>query len=344
VTALSGPVTLALSGTQQEYRSALLAKLDNGTYRLEEVQNCLCGASDGIRISEHDRYGIPVGVVLCSACGLARTTPRLASTNLGAFYEQDYHGLHQGVREPDPDTALVRRGQGSAIHRYLVDLLPPGPIRIADVGAGTGQVLREFTAAHAAPVAGVGCEYATAFVEAGRRAGSDIRRGGAEALAGEGPFDLVILSHVVEHFPNPVTDLAAVRALGHDRSLFYVEVPGLLTIDRKPEYAYSLEQYLTLAHTWHFTFTTLAQTMWRAGFGPFRGDERVRAVFVRIAPIQPRVNPAEPIRILASLRELDSRRIRWRRLWRLARQRLSAVIKTMLPDRAVSAIRAWKSR
>ena len=210
---------------------------------------------------------MPVGVRLCTACGLARTTPRLAPACLPDFYEEDYHGLHQGISRPDPGVALFRRGQGAAIYRYLADFLPQGALRVADVGAGTGQVLREFEAmALGRDLHTTGCEYASAFVSAGRLAGTDLRQGGPEVLVHDGPFDVVLLSHVVEHLPYPVEDLEVVRSLGHPRTLFYVEVPGLLTIDDKPEYAYRLSQYLTLAHNFHFTSGTLAATMARSGF------------------------------------------------------------------------------
>lgn len=329
---------ISLSPVQAEYRDALLSKLAAGEYRMEQA-SCLCGAADDVPLADCDRYGIPVGIVLCWACGLARTSPRLATDNLGSFYEHDYHGLHFGIRNPSPSTALFRRGQGAAIVKFLSDLLVPGPLRVADIGAGTGQVLREFEAAIDRRVEGVGCEYSAAFVEAGKRAGSDIHHGGPETL--EGPFDLVILSHVVEHFPEPIKDLAAVRALGHDRTMFYVEVPGLLTIDRKAEYAYTLAQYLTLAHTFHFTNYTLADTMQRAGFLMIRGDEQVRSVFVQVplwGPTRPELDHAE--RILASLAQLDSRAMQRKRLRPRLRQWVAAKAKSLLPEHAVRAIRS----
>jgi SAM-dependent methyltransferase len=331
--------SVPLTPIQGRARSRLMGKLADGTYRLEDVVSCLCGGVDSRALASHDRFGIPVGVVLCTDCGLARTSPRLAAAHLGAFYEHDYHGLHFGIEDPDPSTALFRRGQGNAIHALLSAELAPGRLRVADVGAGTGQVLREFADVHG-DIEGVGCEYSTAFVSAGRRAGTEMRQGGPEVL--DGPFDVVILSHVVEHLPDPVADLAAVRSLAHERTLFYVEVPGLLTIDRKPEYAYSLAQYLTLAHTYHFTRETLAATMARAGFVEVLGDETVRSVYRSGLITEPMPDRATGITIQSSLARLNRPSIRIRGLaWRL-RQVLAITAKAVLPASLVRSIRSWR--
>jgi SAM-dependent methyltransferase len=329
--------SIPLSRIQSEYRTAFLEKLNAGEYGLEGVGSCLCRASGGVRVAECDRFGIPIGVVVCANCGLARTTPRLAATNLTAFYENDYHGLHQGVRNPDASTALFRAGQGAAIHTRLAGMLPSGPLRIADVGAGTGQVLREFErAVGRAGLVTAGCEYATAFVIAGKQAGTDLRHGGPDTLNDLAPFDVVILSHVVEHFPDPVRELAAVRSLGHANTLFYVEVPGILAIDCKAEYAYRFQQYLTVAHMFHFSLATLTATFARAGFALVHGDDDVHSIY-RIASVsEPRSDPSLASATLASLHHLEtSWPLRAKRLLPAVRQSVAAAAKSTLPKSIV---------
>ena len=159
-----------------------------------------------------------------------------------------------------------------------------GALYVAEIGAGTGQVLREF--GRAAEAAGhdvnlIGCEYARSFVAAGREVGTDLREGGIEALAGGAPPDVFIMSHVVEHFADPAAELQQMWRIARPGTLVYVEVPGLMTLHAKTEYEFELSQYLTLAHTYHFTLSTLVQAMARAGFRLLTGDEVVRAVFVR---------------------------------------------------------------
>lgn len=331
-----------MSAIQSEARATLLAKLASGEFSFEEVRACPCGEPATIPIADQDRFGIPVGVVMCPGCGLVRTTPRLAAADLPAFYEHDYHGLHLSIREPDPNAALYEQGSGGAIYQTVRTLLPPGRLRIADVGCGTGRMLREFqTAAAAHETAAAGCDFAAAFVAAGKVAGSDLRHGGPETLLDLAPFDLVILSHVVEHLPDPVDDLAAIRALGHADSLYYVEVPGMMTIGRKPEYAYRLEQYLTLAHTYHYTLTTLTATLARAGLALVEGTEDVRSVFRWSSPSTPTSDPTMAPRILDSLRSLRSFRTRVRRVKPLLRQRAGQAARTLLPGGIYRVLRKY---
>lgn len=275
------PPVERLNDVQAGFRQSLLGKLASGEYWLERVETCLCGGRTSKQVADHDRFGIPVGVEVCTACGLARTSPRLAADCLPAFYEHDYHGMHMGIVTPDASTALYQQGQGAAIFARVSDLLPQS-VRVAEIGCGTGQVLREFEAALRAEgrsVQAVGCEYASAYVEAGRLVGSDIRAGGPSVLAADGPFDLVILSHVVEHFADVPGDLESVSRLLRRGGLAYVEVPGVLAVHRKPQYDFRLSRYLTLAHTYQFSLGTLTDAMGRAGFELVRGDEEARAVF-----------------------------------------------------------------
>ena len=174
------------------------------------------------------------------------------------------------MKIPEPNTALFRTGQGTEIYQHMRPFLDAGTLHVAEIGAGTGQVLREF--GRAAEAAGhdvnlIGCEYARSFVAAGRELGTDLRQGGIEALAGETPPDVFIMSHVVEHFADPAAELQQCGEVSRrPGTLVYVEVPGLVvgTLHAKTEYEFELSQYLTLAHTYHFTLSTLVHAMARA--------------------------------------------------------------------------------
>ncbi|HEX5041185.1 MAG TPA: class I SAM-dependent methyltransferase [Candidatus Limnocylindria bacterium] len=332
---------LSLNPVQRRFRGALLEKLSTGEFEYERAETCLCGATAAVELAPCDRFGIPVRAVLCPDCGLCRTDPRLATKDLPSFYNQIYHGLHQGVAEPDPSTTLFRRAQGAAIHAYVHDLLPAGRLRVAEIGCGTGTVLREFRAAAAdREVEVAGCEYSEAFVAAGREAGTDVRLGGPEALRGSAPFDLVIMSHVAEHFPHPVRSLREIGELGHPGTLYYVEVPGLLTIHRKVEYGFRLDRYLTLAHTYHFSRATLTATMARAGFAVIRADEQVRSVFRTAPTAVTGADPAAAVEILDYLRWLDGAwRMRMIRARRSARLFAGRMARTLLGPRLYALAR-----
>jgi SAM-dependent methyltransferase len=336
-----GRAPMRLSPVQHNYREALLGKLSTGVYEYERAGTCLCGSTSSVQLATRDRFGIPVGTVLCRSCGLCRTDPRLATKDLPSFYNEIYHGLHQGIAEPDPSSVLFRIGQGEVIHRYLHGLLPDGDLRVAEIGCGTGNVLREFQAAATGRAVTVaGCEYAEAFVTVGREAGTDVRLGGPEALQASAPFDVVVMSHVAEHFPDPVEALTGIAELGHRDTLYYVEVPGMMTIHRKPEYGYRFDRYLTLAHTFHFTLATLAATMARAGFEMVRGDEEVRSVFKAGTRGVPAANPDTASHVLDYLKWLDrSWRMRAVRVRHEARPVVGRMLRRVLGGRLYSMLR-----
>lgn len=243
---------------------------------------CLCGERVSVELADQDRFGLPIGVVACETCGLARTSPRLAEADLPNFYRDDYHGLHMGVSKPDPSMSLFRPGQGAMIYARVRNLLPMDRSQVAEIGCGTGQVLREFQREanrDGRTVEIVGCEYAPNFVQAGRSVGTDVRQGGTEELEGEGPFDLVILSHVLEHFGDVPGEMGRIARLVRPDAHIYVEVPGILSIHRKPEYEFDFLRYLTLAHTYHFSLDTLTDAMDRSGFELVEGDEQIRSIF-----------------------------------------------------------------
>lgn len=348
---------------QEAYRSALLAKLASGEFTFEEVPVCLCGTPGGISLAHGDRFGIAIGVLGCPACGLLRTSPRLAAKDLPAFYESDYHGLHFGLERPAAATTLFRRGQGAAIYAFCAESLGSPRTRdrlsVVEIGAANGAVLREFASAAAADgihVEVAGCEYSSAYAEAARELGTNVLAGGVETLVGIGLRpDLVIMSHVLEHFPDPVLDLQQVKSLLQPETLVYVEVPGLLTIHTKREYEYEFGQYLTLAHTYHFTLATLVETMGRAGFRLVRGDEEVRALFVPapdqgstagdvvVAPSPPRAGRLA--QTVAYLNRLDkSPALRAKRIVARARPLARVTARRLLGERGTRVVKRMLRR
>jgi SAM-dependent methyltransferase len=355
-----------LSPTQARQRKALLAKLATGEFAYEEVPTCPCGVTGGVVVADHDRFGIPIGVLACPSCGLLRTSPRLAADDLPAFYESDYHGLHFGLIEPTASTSLFRAGQGARIWAYLSAARGHGlgdRLSVVEIGAGSGTVLRELmAAARADGVAcnGVGCEYSSVFAAAGRALGTEIHAGGIETLLEIGLHpDVVIMSHVLEHFADPTRDLELVKTLVGPTTLVYVEVPGLLTIHHKPQYDYQFSRYLTLAHTFHFTLATLVDVMARAGFSLVSGDEEVRALFMtdETAPLLRGGDGAEITnlpgarlaRLTSYLRWLEaSPRMRVRRAALRAQRGANAlarhVARRVLGERAVRGLRRMLRR
>jgi 2-polyprenyl-3-methyl-5-hydroxy-6-metoxy-1,4-benzoquinol methylase len=74
-----------------------------------------------------------------------------------------------------------------------------------------------------------------------------------------GKFDLIILSHVLEHLISPSDALLHIRKLLKDNGILYIEVPNLMETN-------NLTGYFTFEHINYFTTTSLRNILMRNGY------------------------------------------------------------------------------
>ena len=96
-----------------------------------------------------------------------------------------------------------------------------------------------------------------------------------EALVQIGNADLIILSHVVEHFLDPAAELKKISDLMHPGALLFIEVPGVFRIHKSCRNPMT---YMQCAHVFTFTSATLEQVCLSAGLQPLEKSEEVRFV------------------------------------------------------------------
>jgi SAM-dependent methyltransferase len=176
----------------------------------------------------------------------------------------------------------------------------PATGRVLDIGCGMGGMLVPFVlAGHHVN----GCDFGEEYVQLGRRLGMDIRTGGPEAIAAEGPFDLILLSHVLQHVRDPVGLARQAASLLKPQGLCFVEVPGLLNLERY--YGGDLLQYFQNANRWHFTAGTLTAILRRAGLEIMEIDQTVTCLATPGKPDPIATSSDGPI-VLAEIRRLES--------------------------------------
>jgi len=161
------------------------------------------------------------------------------------------------------DWSLLVRGQR----------LRPGG-RVLDVGCGNGDALA-FMKDMGWQAAGLDFDpKAVAYAQA---RGLDVRQGDVfDKQLEEHSFDVVSLSHVIEHVANPVETLERCRMLLRPGGTLFVATPNVhgLVHTRHGSAARSLEppRHLIL-----FTSSALRQALGKAGFSDVRCDTSVRA-------------------------------------------------------------------
>ncbi|WP_153115853.1 class I SAM-dependent methyltransferase [Rhodocyclus tenuis] len=132
-------------------------------------------------------------------------------------------------------------------------------MRVLEIGCGGGWNLLPFADAGCAVR---GYDYDEEYLHEGSKRGLDLRMGGlSAALAANEKADLILLSHVLEHFLDPQETLHQIRSLLTDKGVLFVEVPNLFAIRDR------LMRSLQGVHTYTFVPRTLERLMNRAGWG-----------------------------------------------------------------------------
>lgn len=215
----------------------------------------VCGSPAGRRLLP-DRWNPgATGIFRCRGCGLAFSAPRQPpEVNLEQYIDLD-----------DP---LYMRPELRARRTYEsllseIEELKPGRGRLLDVGAAGCQLLA--TAAERGwDVEGV--EISRAFVAYSRERFSfpihegELRTAGLPAES----FDVVVMSHVIEHLAQPAADLAEASRVLRPGGLLVVECP-----DFNCPFRILLRSrwwFFVPGHVNHFTHRSLAALLRSLGF------------------------------------------------------------------------------
>ncbi|MDP3896718.1 MAG: methyltransferase domain-containing protein, partial [Mesorhizobium sp.] len=162
----------------------------------------LCGAHDFEVVSERDRHGGALRTVLCLGCGSVTNDPIPSDAELEAFYRSDYRTSYKGT--PEPRARQIWRNfdrieRHVRANRQFYD----GRSRCLDLGSGSGEFM------YMAGGMGIDCigvepnEPYAAYARG--RLGLNVLTQTLEATEfPAGQFDLIRLSHVMEHMREPV--------------------------------------------------------------------------------------------------------------------------------------------
>lgn len=211
----------------------------------ERVDVCAaCGG--GLRpFDEPEVEGVRLAYAACTGCGLVQLDPRPTADELEGYYVDQYR---EGRGDADGSASAATQDRRAA---QQVAFVGRTPARHLDVGCSTGGLLRAFGAREQ-----VGVEPGARHREAAAASGIEVHAS-LEDLAATEPagFDLVTMSHVLEHLPDPVASLRLVRGLLAPGGELFVEVPSLYrSLAYEP------------AHLLAFTSRSLASTLGSAGF------------------------------------------------------------------------------
>jgi len=224
----------------------------------DESRNCLlCGRAGSVRLQGlfDDRFGAPgvYDVIGCSGCGLGWTWPRPTEAELKRLYEGFYNagvepgGAYQGLRERFLASAFNRlwlRWDGD-----LTFHLRRGRGRLLDLGCNEGRGLSLYAANG---FAAEGLEINEKAAALARKRGFRVFTGPLEDFTPAEPYEVVVLSNVLEHARDPLSMLAQVRRLLRPGGEVWISLPNADSFWRRV-FGRSWVNWHVPFHLWHFS-------------------------------------------------------------------------------------------
>ena len=202
-------------------------------------------------------------IVACTRCGAAFADTAVTQQQYNELYAQRSRyaaGPAAHATDHDRDTARFKDMAAA-----IACVVPETSTRIADIGCANGQMLAALAARGYTNLIGIdpspGC-----VAQAGSIAGVGAYVGSlSEIPARAAPFEVVILSHVLEHVRDLKPALGYLKAFMSAGALLYVEVPDA---SRYAEFAWSPFQDFNTEHINHFSLVSLANLLRQCGFDP----------------------------------------------------------------------------
>lgn len=266
---ICGPAA-PITPTQTAARDRVAAAIASGRWTLVE-NRCCCGSTGqkDVGIALEDRYGLPFSQVLCCYCGVIRSGETFSPEAISEFYDVEYRSLYSGSKMAGQVFFEDQYQTGLRFVRTFLAKLPADHRgSVLEVGCGAGGILKALDDSGWGPVTGV--DLGGDYLEFGRNAGLNLLRGDYRSLIPGGSQQLVVLSHVLEHLPDPLQALRDVKTLIRPGGYLLVEVPGILNLHRS--YAF-VSHYFQGAHIYNFSMDHLAFLLKACGFEVVEGNE-----------------------------------------------------------------------
>ena len=252
----------------------------------DDVKICnICGGSGRIHLFSLEmtlqQEIVTYNIVKCNGCGTAYLTPRPTAQLFeiiyppGTYYSYQDNSqriqarLKKWVMQSSSANGASKNGLVRRLAKFLASqvmtFVPPaqGEQRLLDIGCGSGDFMEQ---AQAAGWQVWGVEPSSAGAQRAQRRGLQVFC--VELTQANFPekfFDLISMSHSIEHMADPLENLLRCHNLLKDNGKLLVVTPNFDCFDR-----YTFGPYWAAIaipkHFWFFSVRTLTEVLKRAGF------------------------------------------------------------------------------
>lgn len=247
---------------------------------MKKISCCVCGSVEyALFLRGKDRLhkitGEEFDIVRCKSCGLVYLNPQPDQGELEKYYPKDYGPYNAGIEGVFKDsavTALLRKyllpNKKTAIGRNP-DSVDKSELKFLDFGCGGGEELARKSLIHPCwdfyglDNSKIACQKTK---EKGFTVFCDDQE---EERLPENFFDIVNMSHVIEHVTDPSVVLNRIQATMKDGGRIIISTPNITSASfilfRSFWFALDTPRHLTL-----FSEKTLTRLLQKNGFRPVR--------------------------------------------------------------------------
>jgi 2-polyprenyl-3-methyl-5-hydroxy-6-metoxy-1,4-benzoquinol methylase len=170
--------------------------------------------------------------VRCRRCAHVYLNPRPAESELGRIYPPTYYSYVQRQNRVAASGRIARmreRYHAAQLRKAFGDLIGPGArLRVLDVGCGDGRFLDMMRVAFGEAVETYGLDFDEGAVAVAAASGHRTKVATIEgADYPDAHFDVIYISHVIEHLASPRAFLETSHRLLRDGGIVHVETPNV---------------------------------------------------------------------------------------------------------------------
>ncbi|MDC0563122.1 class I SAM-dependent methyltransferase [Candidatus Pelagibacter ubique] len=240
------------------------------------VENpCLCHKStNDILLSKFDRHNVDFTTVICKNCGLIRAKKYLNNSSLTDFYKNHYRRLTKTILPAEKFLQQFQTSKRKGRYKLIEKYLSLKNKIIFDIGGACGGVLSKYIESNETYL----FDYDDNYLSFAKSKGIKTLKGGLEeALREEKKPDLIILSHVIEHWNNFEDELKKLNNLADKNTFIYLETPGIDSLKKGRRNSDILGD-LQVAHKYYFSSKVLKNILIKYNFKVLYIDSEIRVI------------------------------------------------------------------
>lgn len=249
--------------------------------------NCIsCGNSSFVKYAETSYLTLPI--FKCQNCkiyvtgnSIEQIKKAISETYSKKFWDHQYEYYKVNFSKESDYIDIISQGKRRNFisqYSYLKPLIQDKK-RILEVGAGTG-----YTTFHLDQrgynVTGVEPDARNVSIINQKLKNSKIINANIEDFADEEKYEVIWVSHVLEHLAEPKIFLQKMKSKLEINGILFIEVPNC-------EHIITLNNSIISPHIWHFSKESLINVCWKTGFkiikcDTFRPAKKIEGVLNKV--------------------------------------------------------------